>query len=184
MIGMLSRKRESRFLKPIPTLLGLFAAAAFLAAIQTFRQSNLLWNAELPFALTVQALTLAVASVRTHFHITKSASPVTITARSAVRALVMFGISMIAIWSGSLSLFDAFSLCNQEYLHWIPNSSHRSFSVPTSSMIAEYAVVGTVSLTIGVFLFWFLFFSSRSATPVELHTATSTSDSNPYRAPQ
>jgi hypothetical protein len=75
---------------------------------------------------------------------------------------------MIAIWSGSLSLFDAFLLCNQEFLHWIPTTEHRSFpSIPTSSMIAEFAVVGTISSAIGVFLFWFLFFQSVSPPPAE-----------------
>lgn len=170
-------------MKAIPPLLGLFAAAALFGAIQTSRRSTGLWNVELPIALGLQALTLAVASVRCHFQIKKKIPPASITIRSACTSLVVFAISMVAIWGGSLSLFDAFRLCNQEFLHWIPTSEYRSFSVPTNSMIIEYTVLGTISSAIGMFLFWYLFFRVPSQSSSESQSPVAHAGLNPYSPP-
>ena len=165
-------------LRFLPTVLGLLAAIALALAIRTSQDMDYLRNAELPFALTVIAIAFAVACIRTNFYLRKSASP-QIANRSALTAVVIFGISMIAIWGGSLSLFGTFTLCNQEYLHWIPITSHTSFSVPISSMIAEYALVGTISSTIGGFLFWYLFFQRSALTTADSHPAEIDSTTNP-----
>ena len=90
----------------------------------------------------------------------------------------------IGVWAGCLSLFETLELCNQEYLHWFPKNNPKQFPVSISLAITLMALVGAFFLTIGLFLFWFLFFRRSDSRGVDSQVQSQRSDSNPYRAPQ
>lgn len=141
----------------LPFLLALLAVVAVAGAVSEFRHALTIWHIDRSVAFTVLAATLTVASIRTELYTRSHAQHAQFPARSAVTVVLCFAASLIAIWAGCGTLFETLELCNQEYLHWLPQNQPLSlFQFATGLAIAASATIGIVFLAIGFFLFWFL----------------------------
>lgn len=168
----------------LPVLLALLAMFAAAGAVFEFRQALSLWHTDRAFALTVLAVMLVVAGVRLRLCTGSHVSPARFTVRSAVSTFLIFVASLLTVRIGCGTLFETVELCNQEYLHWLPENQPKVFPVSTGLAIAIFAAVGTLSLAVGLFMFWFLFFRRFVVPAVGSNTESLNSDSNPYTAPQ
>jgi hypothetical protein len=163
----------------LPFLLALLAVVAVAGAVSEFRHALTIWHIDRSVAFTVLAATLTVASIRTELYTRSHASTSQFPARSAVTVVLCFAASLIAIWAGCGTLFETLELCNQEYLHWLPQNQPKLFPIATGLAIAASATIGIVFLAIGFFLFWFLFFRRSKTASVGIQPQRLGLDSNP-----
>lgn len=170
-------------LKGVPYLLSLFAVVAFGLSAISFWQSHRLTDRELPMTIAILGAFCCVGAYRTAC-VLRKAPQTAATARRGVSLMVLFFVSMIALWGGILSLWQGFVLCNQEYWHMKLTAEHRTVSISINSVIAESLTLGLISSTIGIFLFWYVFFHrNKPRLPFESAGEPLVDKSNPYQPP-
>ena len=110
--------------------------------------------------------------------------------RSFFLRITAFLLGLLSMCGGGVCLLSAFTLANQEFLHWYKPSSQRSFGdeIPVSSMMWEFAVEGIVLFPIGVFLTCFAVWTCFAKVGIEAVSTSPTKpreeiDPNPYCEP-